>query len=591
MTNERIRALLIEDNPDDALLMQEALAEAHGGSLELEWVDRLSTGLERLAQGAIDVVLCDLSLPDSQGLEAFAKAHAQAPGVPIVVLTGLDDESVATAALREGAQDYLIKGQVDADLLMRSVRYAIERKRAEDAVRESEARYRTLFEQSKDAIFISRDGRIADANQAALDLFRYTREQALGLDAGDVWIEHADLERMRRDLERYGSVQDFEARFRRRDGTEIDCLLTATLRRDEEGADREIQGIIRDVTERKRVQEALRESNQALAALIQASPLPIMALDRDAKVRMWNPAAERVFGWSEQEVLNRLPPLVPEDKQDEFWGYLERLLRGETLTGLEVRRQRKDESPIDVGIWPAHLRNAEGAISGMMAVIADLTDRKEAEATLRDLAVLEERNRMAREIHDTMAQGFTGIVLQLEAAEQALDETPGEVPVHLGRAKDLARKCLQEARRSVWNLLPRALEERPLDAAIEDAVRQFGSDGPENATFGLSGQKRDLPPDAQTALLRICQESLTNVRRHAGATHVTVKLRFNGDDVSLEVVDNGIGFDSDAERDSSGGGGFGLTGMEQRAALLGGTFNVESRLGEGTLVKVSIPNA
>ena len=126
----------------------------------------------------------------------------------------------------------------------------------------------------------------------------------------------------------------------------------------------------------------------------------------------------------------------------------------------------------------------------------------------RDLAVLEERNRMAREIHDTLAQGFTGIFLQLEAAEQAWDESPPEVPDHLGRAKNLAKESLQEARRSVWNLVPRALEQLPVSDALRDEVEQFNSAHPEKAHFSVSGEKRELPSDVQTVLLRISQESL-----------------------------------------------------------------------------------
>ena len=124
------RVLLIEDNPGDARLIWEMLAEVKGSPVDLKYADRLSSGLERLAEGGIDVILLDLSLPDSEGLDTFAQVHARAPQVPIIVLTGLDDESLAVKAVREGAQDYLVKGQVDGRLLVRAIRYAIERHRA-----------------------------------------------------------------------------------------------------------------------------------------------------------------------------------------------------------------------------------------------------------------------------------------------------------------------------------------------------------------------------------------------------------------------------------------------------------------------------
>ena len=209
-----------------------------------------------------------------------------------------------------------------------------------------------------------------------------------------------------------------------------------------------------------------------------------------------------------------------------------------------------------------------------------------------ELAVLEERTRMAREMHDTLAQGFTGIVLQLEAAEQAAEGDPSaieELHEHLERAKTLARESLQEARRSVWDLMPRALEEQSLDSALATEVREFDRDGHERASFAVRGRSRELPAAVQTALLRISQESLTNVRRHAAATRVDVELRYEVDCVRLVVRDGGAGFDIGAARARGRGGGFGLSGMEQRISQLGGRLELDATLGEGTAVEATIP--
>ena len=134
MPDTPIKILLIEDNPGDARLIREMLAEAETGSFALEWVPRLSDGLERLDQGEIDLVLLDLGLPDSRGLDTFIKAYAHAPEIPFVLLTGLDDETLALSAVRQGAQDYLVKGATDANALLRAIRYATERKQAEIAL-------------------------------------------------------------------------------------------------------------------------------------------------------------------------------------------------------------------------------------------------------------------------------------------------------------------------------------------------------------------------------------------------------------------------------------------------------------------------
>ena len=127
-----IRVLLIEDNPGDAHLIQAILGDAAVDGFVLERAERLAHGIDRLASGGVDSVLLDLSLPDSHGLETFSRLHAEAPGVPIIVLSGLEDETVAVSAVHQGAQDYLVKGHVDGHVLVRAIRYAIERKRTAD---------------------------------------------------------------------------------------------------------------------------------------------------------------------------------------------------------------------------------------------------------------------------------------------------------------------------------------------------------------------------------------------------------------------------------------------------------------------------
>jgi len=129
MPEERINILMVEDNPGDARLIREMLAEANEGSFSVEHVSQLSTGLERLTQSGIKMVLLDLSLPDSHGLNTFTQLHAHASDIPVIILTGLDDETLGQIAVREGAQDYLVKGQITSLTLARAIRFAIERQR------------------------------------------------------------------------------------------------------------------------------------------------------------------------------------------------------------------------------------------------------------------------------------------------------------------------------------------------------------------------------------------------------------------------------------------------------------------------------
>jgi PAS domain S-box-containing protein len=332
----------------------------------------------------------------------------------------------------------------------------------------------------------------------------------------------------------------------------------------------------------------LRESEQRLRTVVTGAPVVLFAVDTEGKFTLSEGKGLEALGLKPGEIVGQSVFDVYRD-EPEIVDNIQRTLAGEEVTSVVQVGGLTFESRY------SPLRGDGGQIVGLIGIAVDVTERRRAEEAVlqqtRELAVLEERNRMAREIHDTLAQGFTGIVLQLEAAEQALEDCPDEVPDHLTRAKNLGRESLQEARRSVWDLLPQALEGRALDDALEDEVHRFDAEGQEKATFTVSGDKRRLPPDMQAALLRVCQESLANVRRHASATEVGVVLSFHPEFVSLTVQDDGVGFDVGGAKADGGRSGFGLRAMEQRARLLRGTLTVGTQKDKGTLVEVTIPTA
>ena len=148
--SEGLRILIIEDNPADVDLMRDALQATGGIQFHSESVPLLSEALARLVTGGIDLILTDLGLPDSQGLATFRTLRQAAPDLAIIVVSVSDDEDMAVAAVREGAQDFLVKGQISGNLLVRAVRYAIERKQAEETLKKSMDKYRILLENVKD---------------------------------------------------------------------------------------------------------------------------------------------------------------------------------------------------------------------------------------------------------------------------------------------------------------------------------------------------------------------------------------------------------------------------------------------------------
>ncbi|MBZ5609920.1 MAG: response regulator [Acidobacteriia bacterium] len=261
MNLEGIRVLLIEDNPADARLLGELLRETGAGRVKMEHVEELGAAVEFLYREQFDVILLDLSLPDGQGLETIARVHSHAPKVPIVVLTGLDDEAIAVRALRSGAQDYLVKGRVDGDLLLRSIRYASERGRAIEALERREEHYRSLIENSLDLISIlNSDGTIRYASPSHERVFGYPVEDLIGQNAFD-FIHPDDLPAVRAAFERADGAAALACRVRQKDGTwrVLECF----------GRDLShlpgVRGMVinsRDITERRRLEEQLQHSQR-----------------------------------------------------------------------------------------------------------------------------------------------------------------------------------------------------------------------------------------------------------------------------------------------------------------------------------------
>jgi signal transduction histidine kinase len=371
-----VKILLVEDDPDYAELMKNILHQSGIKPLDITCMGFLDAALARLRQEDFDALLLDLSLPDSTGAETFHRARSAAPHLPIVVLTGDDNEEIGLEAVRFGIQDYLIKGRTDGHQVARAIRYAIERKQMED-----------------------------------------------------------DLKQLYADL---------EVRVRER---------TAELARANEALEREM--------------------------------------------------TERILAEAQQ------------------------------LT-----------------------------------------------------AVLEERTRIAREIHDTIAQGLAGIVIQLETADYCLDLDPKTARMWIRKACGLARDTLTEARHSVWALRPHSLEEGNLVTAIAALIGRLSHEASVAIDFTHQGILCPLPPDVEHDLLRLCQEAINNALKHANARQIRATLVFTPEQVELHVEDDGQGFDPSQRTQ---GNSFGLRIMEERVTHLGGQLAITSNSEQGTRVVVRIP--
>jgi PAS domain S-box-containing protein len=261
MNLDGIRVLLVEDNPGDARLFTELVRDAGAGQWKLVQVSRLSAALDRLRREPFDVMLLDLSLPDAEGLGTLIRAHAEAPKIPIVVLTGHDDEALAVRAVRAGAQDYLVKGRLDGDLLVRSIRYASERGRAVEALERREEHYRSLIENSMDLISIlNLDGTIRYVSPSHERLLGYPLDELVGKNVLS-FVHPEDKARVQTALANGNNGRPVECRIRHSDGS---WRMLESFSRDLSHL-AGVNGMVvnaRDITERKRLEEQLHHSQR-----------------------------------------------------------------------------------------------------------------------------------------------------------------------------------------------------------------------------------------------------------------------------------------------------------------------------------------
>lgn len=315
-----VQILVVEDNPDELRLIQRMLEKAKDTLFHINPAGRLSTGVKLLASGDIAVVLLDLSLPDSQGLDTLVRMRSQAPDVPIVVLSDLDDKSLATAVIGDGAQDYLIKGQLSGSLLIHSLHHAIRRKRLEQALRESEEKLETYLESAPDGIYISDlNGVFLYGNSKSEEITGYAREELLGggfLELDLLPEKHlarvAELLRLNT-LGRPTGPEELE--LRRKDGDLIWVEINSAPIEDD--GKPVVLGFVRDITERKNAERALalaadRESAIAKLASKLVSPTSIediSSLVLDSAERLTNSALGFV-GYIDLETGHMVSPAM-----------------------------------------------------------------------------------------------------------------------------------------------------------------------------------------------------------------------------------------------------------------------------------------
>ncbi len=420
MLQDRLTILLIEDNPVDTRLIKEMCLDCETIDLDIQCESRLASGLARLRKGGVDAVLLDLNLPDSLGIETLTPVDTEFPEIPIIVLTGQEDEAIAVEAVKLGAQDYLIKGMVDGNQLVRSVRYAIERKRIkvdlinaknelENRVEERTAELLKTNERLKLEIAERKKGEEALRRTelrlnlvligAGLGSWDYNVEtgeticdqrlaEMLGFTLDDIqrhapWWEsltHPDdwsrtMEIFNAHMEGRTPLYEAEFRVRPRLGDWKWVLARGSVvERDKDGKPLRVAGTYLDITERKRAEESLRQSEERFRAIFDRARDMIFMMDSRRKYTQVNPATAKILGLDESEIVGR----KPEDIYGEEVGKQLRLLDLRVLGGESIEREhtvRIKGVSLILNTVLRPLYNAEGEIIGIFGISRDVTDR------------------------------------------------------------------------------------------------------------------------------------------------------------------------------------------------------------------------
>ncbi|MGI8409491.1 MAG: PAS domain S-box protein [Pyrinomonadaceae bacterium] len=460
-------------------------------------------------------------------------------------------------------------------------------------------RYRLLSENATDIIWLLRpDGKIVEVNQAAVESYGYSREELLTMNVREL-LEPSTLPLLAEHLKQANDGgSNFETLHRRKDGTVFPVEVNTSSA--DFGGEHLIMGIVRDITERKRIETDLRESEERLRLILESvTDYAIFTTDINGKVTGWNPGAQIVFGYEPDEIIGLSADVLftPEDRKN-------LVPQKEMATALANGRaederwhMRKDESRFFASGVMTLLE--DGGPLGFVKVARDQTVRMQAESALHKQEMLkklvksqeDERQRIARDLHDHLGQQMTGLRLKLKALKDACGDNEPFCE-QIGQVQEQARQIDGDVGFLAFELRPTALDDLGLDSALANFVKQWSRNYNIPAEFHSSriGKKR-LLPEIETNLYRIAQEALHNTLKHAKASGVNVLFERRKEHFVLILEDNGIGFNPEVQinKVTKSGKGLGLIGMRERSSLVGGSLEIESSRGKGTTIFARVP--
>jgi PAS domain S-box-containing protein len=598
--------LVIEDNPADMFLLVKMLNTSGLGIQYIHTADNIAEAHQLLsAHPSIRTVLLDLSLPDSFGLESYFSIRDMARRIPVIILTGMSDASVALEALKEGAQDYLVKGQFSQGLLSRSIQYSIERKQNLESLEQNIERFNLVAKATNDVVWDRNlvTNEILFVGNKFQKLFGYDiTSNSIPGDTWENWIHPADKEKILARIHHAitnphnNSWQD-EYRLKKADGTFVWVHDRGYITYDENHRPVRMIGATANITERKMQAEKVKESEARYRYIFNHNPFPSFIVDLESlKILEVNDSASEKYQYSRDEFLRMtIKDIRPQEDRDEFLHSLEYIPATEVNRNT-VKHKKKDGTIMyaEVTYYPvAHFGKA-----AMQAQVNDVTDKIKLEKELADqqkqkqiqitTAVLaaqeKERTKLGEELHDNINQIIVSAKLYLDMATKKSEEPLTDM---LKKSSRYLAMAVEEMRKLSRTLVKPSLGDHTLILALADIMDMMKQASPVKVKLdykNLSEEK--LTEEQQLAIYRIVQEQMNNIVKHAEADNVTITLdNTSSDQVILRIEDDGKGFDPSVRRK-----GVGITNINSRAEVLNGKVEIDTAPGQGCRLKVVFDN-
>ena len=487
-----------------------------------------------------------------------------------------------------------------------------QRKAAEEALRESDARYRSLYHNTPAMLHsINRNGEIVSVSNYWSEMLGYSEQDVIGKKLTDFFTEESRKyaeQVVFSEFFKRGYCTDIPYQIIKKDGQVIDILLSAIGERDEKGEIFRTLAVSIDVTERNRAIEALRLAKEELSSysrdlerqvsirtreitnILEYTPDVVYVKDRDGKYVLVNSRFEELFGVSSEEVRGKTDyEIMSKEVADEFRRNDLRVLQEGRSMQIEERVAHNSEVHTYLSVkFPVY--DEAGAVNGVCGISTDITAVKKAQDQLRRLSGRimtsqeKERSAIARELHDELGQVLTALRMDAVWMQERLKEAEPKIAERALTMCDLIDKTIKDVRSIAIRLRPGVLD----DLGLVDALEWLTSDFENRSDITCVFEHKDVPElneTVSTAAYRICQEAMTNVARYAKASRVSVVLKAEKNILSLSVRDDGKGFDTEGLSEFEG---VGIAGMRERAALAGGNLEVISEKGKGCHVRFKV---